>query len=449
MRFTRRRDLQASLIDGTAFGGMVGCGETYLAAFALSLGHGELVSALVSSLPMVAGGCMQLVSPAAIRWLGSYRRWVVLCAGAQAISFVPLLYAAISGHFSPLALLLVASVYWAAGLAAGPAWNTWIGTLVPVAIRSQFFANRTRLSQAGVFLGFLGGGVLLQYGAQGAGEPLWAYAVLFAAAALLRMVSAVALSRHSEPQPRAGAMRRIPWRELGACLFAGSGGKLLLYLVAVQAVVQMAGPFFTPFMLIKLDFSYAQLVGLYSVAFLSKTLAFSACGRIAKRAGAARLLWLGGIGIIPVSGGWMISQDYRWLMAVQVLSGVAWAAYELAFFLLFFESIPEDERTSLLTIYNLLNTVAWAAGSLVGAAFLAWWETAFEGYLVLFGLSTLGRLAALALLARVPSLDVKADRMGVRTVAVRLGPATLDTPVLPSLPDQIPDATEPAIGRTH
>ena len=35
----------------------------------------------------------------------------------------------------------------------------------------------------------------------------------------------------------------------------------------------------------------------------------------------------------------------------------------LAFFLLFFESIPEDERTSVLTLYNLINTAAWVGGA--------------------------------------------------------------------------------------
>ncbi len=34
------------------------------------------------------------------------------------------------------------------GLATGPAWNTWIGTIVPRSVRARFFSRRSRVSQA-------------------------------------------------------------------------------------------------------------------------------------------------------------------------------------------------------------------------------------------------------------------------------------------------------------
>ena len=244
------------------------------------------------------------------------------------------------------------------------------------------------------------------------------------------------LFKHSEPIPLPHNMRSISWRRIFHHLRASSGGKLLVYLFAVQGAVQMSGPFFTPFMLKQLGFTYFELSGLFSIAFLAKVVALPAWGRIAKKIGARNLLWIGGIGIVPMGAGWCVSQHYAWLALVQAFSGVLWAAYELAFFLLFFESIAEDERTSVLTIYNLLNTTAWVAGALLGGAVLYHFEMSFHGYLVVFALSSAGRFVALALLARVPQLVVDSDEMSMRTVAVRPGAATIDTPVLASLPDQ-------------
>ncbi|MDA0587816.1 MAG: MFS transporter [Planctomycetota bacterium] len=433
-----RGDLRASILDGAAFGGMVGFGETYFPAFALAVGLGEMAAGMVSSVPLVAGGLMQLASPLAVKLLRSHRRWVVICAVIQALSFVPLLIAALAGSIGTTTLLLVAAVYWGAGLATGPAWNTWIGTLVPPSIRPRFFANRTRISQAGVFAGFLIGGILLQYASTN-GRSLHAFAILFGVAGVCRVVSAWMLQRHSEPVPLPANMRQIPWKRVRHHLHASSGGRLLVYLVAVQAAAQMAGPFFTPFMLMKLNFSYGDLVGLFSVAFFSKVISLPAWGRVAKKIGARQLLWIGGIGIVPLSGGWLVSQNFAWLMFLQVLGGIAWAAYELAFFLLFFESIAEEERTSVLTIYNLLNTAAWVAGSLVGGLVLSCLDMSFRGYLIVFGSSSLGRLFALLLLARIPRIVVDSGEVGVRTAAVRPGGSSLDTPVLPSLPDQIRD----------
>lgn len=433
-----RRNLRASVADATAFGGMVGLGETYLPTFALAAGLGELMAGLVGSLPLVAGGIMQMMSPWAIRKLQSHKRWVVLCAGVQSLTFLPLLFAAMAGSISGPAVLLVATLYWAAGLATGPAWNTWIGTLVPPLDRPRFFALRTRSQQAAVFLGFLVGGLALQWAAT-PDRVLRVYAILFAAAGLCRMVSTWMLSRHSEPIPVTHQMRRIPLQNVISHLRGKSGGRLLIYLVAVQAAVQMAGPFFTPFMFRKLNFSYGQFVILIAVAFLIKIVAFPIWGRHVHSWGARKLLWVGGLGIIPMSGLWVLSQDYYWLLFVQMAGGVFWAAYELAFFLLFFESIAEEERTSLLTVYNLLNTSAWVCGSLLGALVLSLMGNSFDAYLWVFGLSSLGRIFAFVLLVKLPETDVATDGLSVRTVAVRPNSASLDAPVLPTMPDQMPE----------
>ena len=87
--------MRANLGDGLGFSLMVGLGESYLPAFALALGMGEVVSGLVASVPMMAGALLQLASPFAVRKLGSHRRWVIFCATCQALSFVPLVVAAL------------------------------------------------------------------------------------------------------------------------------------------------------------------------------------------------------------------------------------------------------------------------------------------------------------------------------------------------------------------
>src|SRR6185312_4097447 len=89
-RDRQRKDLRAILADGATFSVMVGIGETYLPAFALAAGLGELAAGLVATVPLLAGGLLQLVSPLAIRRLGSHRRWVVFCTLCQALSFLPL-----------------------------------------------------------------------------------------------------------------------------------------------------------------------------------------------------------------------------------------------------------------------------------------------------------------------------------------------------------------------
>ncbi len=54
-----------------------------------------------------------------------------------------------------------------------------------------------------------------------------------------------------------------------------------------------------------------------------------------------------------------------WLFVVQVLSGIVWSAYELAFFLMFLDYIPQRRRADMLTIYNFAQAVAWCSGALL------------------------------------------------------------------------------------
>jgi hypothetical protein len=120
-------DLNAMLADGLAFSFMVGIGESYLAAFALALGQSDVTAGMVTTLPMLAGALLQLVTPSAVGVLGSHKRWVVLCAVLQAASFFPLAAAALVGEMSPVSLYFAVTLYWGLGMATGPAWNTWAG----------------------------------------------------------------------------------------------------------------------------------------------------------------------------------------------------------------------------------------------------------------------------------------------------------------------------------
>jgi MFS family permease len=431
-----RWDLRAILADGAAFSLMVGLGETYLAAFALALHMGEVAAGLVASVPMLAGGILQLATPRAVRWLGSHRRWVVSCAIAQAISLLVLPLAVVLGPHAAWMVFPAATLYWAAGLATGPAWNTWIEEIVPTHVRTRFFAQRVRISQLCVLVGFVIGGLLLEMG-EASGWLLAVFAGLFLTAALCRLVSAFFLASQSEPSGGHLTRSHAGLREVIRHMRGHAGARLLVYLLAVQVGVQIAGPYFTPFMLspAQLHFSYAQFMLLIGIAFLGKVVALPLWGRVAHYAGARTLLWIGGAAIVPVSGLWVVSHDFTFLVFVQMLSGLAWGAYELALFLMFFETIPRRERTSLLTIYNLGNAAALVAGALVGAALLSILGKSQDAYLTLFGLSTMARGAALVLLLRVPAVRFEPVAPALRVIAVRPGDGGVERPILPSLPN--------------
>ncbi len=439
-----RSDLNSMLGDGCAFSVMTGVGESYVAAFALALGFGDIAAGLITTVPMLAGSALQLVTPAAVGWLGSHKRWVVLCAVLQAATFAPLAWGALAGALSPVLLFATISLYWALGMATGPAWNTWVGVLVPVRLRARFFARRAVWSQVSILTGLALGGVLLRRGDE-AGKAIEAFAAIFLIALGARVVSAGFLARQSEPTPVPIGETRVSPRAIGEHLRQGGHGPLLVYMVVFQLSVWIAAPFFTPYMLGVLELDYVAFATLTGSAFVARIVALPFLGRMARVWGTRRLLWIGSSGIVTLPVLWLVSNHFAWLLVLQLGSGVVWGTYELAALLAFFEYIPVQSRTSVLTVYNLANAAALAGGSLVGALLLDAMSGSAGIYAGLFALSTGARLTSLLLLRRVVDVTPSESRaVPLRTLSLRPSSGSIQRPVLVGLHG---DATSAVEGR--
>lgn len=396
-----RRDLLVSTADAVAFSVMVGCGETYLPAFALAVGSGPVVAGLVASVPLLAGAIVQLAAPLAVARLGSERRWVIVCSAAQALAYVPLVIWALRGRAEAWQLLVAAAVYWSAGMAAGPAWTSWMAALIPGRIRAGYFAGRNRGCQLAVFAAFVAGGLILR-AEDTRDEPLIGFAVLFTTAAVARLVSVGCLWACSEPRRR--ERPAVAWRPIGARLAAalrdlrhGPGGRLVAFLCSFMFGVQFAGPYFTPYMLEALDFSYGEFLVVMAAGFLVKAILLPTIGRLGSRVGPARLLRLASLAIAPLSLLWLPSSAVGWLVGVQLVAGSCWAAYELSVALLFFDLAEDRDRANVVTVYNLGLAVATVAGAACGGAVLEWLGEGREAYAAVFAGSCLIRTAALVL----------------------------------------------------
>jgi len=403
-----RHDLWVSTADAVAYSLMVGFGETYIPAFALALGQGPIAAGALVTVPLLVAALVQLVTPTAVARIGTNRGWVVACTLLQAISFLPMIWWAARGRADLWQLLAAASVYWSAGMAGVPAWNAWMATLVPATVRAVYFANRNRLAQFGIFFGFVVGGLVLRWGER-ADAALAVFAGLFVLACLSRLASAAFIAACSEPlRPRSDPPMKGPWRWPHRGLLRDLGGRpsgrLVAFLCCYVFGVQIAAPYFIPYMLRERGFSYGPFMLVVSVNFLAKGLALPTLGRLAARAGSVRLLWVTTLAITPLSLLWLVSAEVPYLVGVQLVAGSCWAGYELATALLLFEAVGERERTGVVTIYNLGLAVATVSGAACGAGILWWFGENRTAYFAVFIASAVLRCAALPLLTGVRTL---------------------------------------------
>jgi MFS family permease len=422
-----RRDLRFITGDGVAFSVHVGLGETYLAAFALAIGASPVLAGLVAALPMMAGGMLQLVAPSLLPRFPSYRSYLVLGASLQACSFLPLVAAALATAPPTWLVFACASIYWAAGLATAPGWNAWMTQLVPARIRSAFFGRRQALAQIGVLAGLGAGGLLLE----AAGTDRRAFAILFAAAFAGRATSTYFLSRQSVPP---GRMRphAIRVRDLLQRAWRSRSRGLIATILIVHFSVNLASPFFTPFLLAELHVSYGVFMSLLAANFAGKILTYPLLGRIARRAGLRQLMAIGGLGIAPLPLLWP-TVPVTYLFILQGMAGMAWAAFELSVMLSFLDVSDDPERTSLLATFHFLNSAAVAGASLIGGALLALLGENRDAYLILFAVSAIARLLAVSLLLARARRGMAVEVPPLRILGVRPWGEAIVRPVIATL----------------
>ncbi|HEY8119706.1 MAG TPA: MFS transporter, partial [Myxococcota bacterium] len=331
------------------------------------------------------------------------------------------------------AIFAVMSAYWGFSLSTGPAWNAWVETLVPVERRARFFATRSRLANAAL-LGSLVAASLALFGALGTPRALPLFAGLFACAALARFASANFLARQSE---RAGLARGHEalspldsWRRLRGTPAA----RLLLAMLGLTFGTYIAAPFFVPYMLGPIGLDYTEFTLVTATVFVARIAVAPLLGRIAQRVGVRRILVWGAFAVTPLPALWLVSHDLLWLLAVQVLSGAAWGAYEYATLLTFFERIDARSRTSVLSLYNAANAAAMVLGNVVGALVFGGFATRTGDYALVMGLSAIARIAAVPFLRHAPAAPTP-ERAVVQTpLAVRPGAEGEQQPVLVTVP---------------
>lgn len=428
-----RRFLRLSTTDALLFSVMVGCGEAYIGAFGIALGLTGVQVGLLASVPLLLGSIFQMLTPRGVRLLDSHKKWVIVCAVLQAAAFIPLMVMAATGRGSATVLFLAAGLYWGANLAGGPAWNTWIGTVVPRNIRSHYFAGRSRIAQLGVVVGLVATGLLLRSGDQDNRAAI--FLIPFGVALIARLGCAFMHGAIAEPRPIPQPDGESPVRTLLSGEASASGGRLLLYMLCVQATCQIAAPYFTPFMLGERKFSYTTYAMILVASFMGKIIALPFWGRFAKRFGERTLLWIAGIGIIPLAAVWAVNDHPATLITLQLLAGFAWGAYELATFLLLFETIPARQRTRMLTLYNLLNACCVVVGASIGAFLLSHFGGGHRAYGIIFVVSSGARLLTLPLLARVHVPVLAFRTIFFRQMSVRPNAGADDRPILSSLED--------------
>jgi MFS family permease len=391
------RSLRLGIVEGICWAIMVGFGETYFLANALRLGATTLEQALVVTLPLALGAAGPLIALRLLYTASRRRPIVVSLTALQSAVLLAMAAWDATGRLDPKRLIALACAYQMCSQGASTAWSSWYGDLVPAELRGRYFARRNRAVHISTAGAVLVGGLLLQrlepgaliQASSGAG-----FRTILLLGALARASSAVLLARSPEPEFRGviGPRRTVRYLRTDR---GSAAWRLLLFGAAVQLGTYVASPYFVPFMLGELRLTYLEYTLATLAVVTAKSIFLPAWGRVVDGHGPRAVYPLAALltSLIPIP--FILSHGLVLVLAGQLLSGMAWAGYELSFFSLMLESSYKRTRIPMVAAQNILNGSAQLTGGLIGA----WLMGALDGnHRLVFAASVVARMA-LSLLA--------------------------------------------------
>jgi len=358
-----RSSLRYSLLDGASFSLMLGSAESYFQAFAVFLKATVSQVGIVYTVPMFVATLIQLHASSLLRWFRSRKNLTVLTAALRSLLFVPLILVYYMGVARVWVLLGIICLYFALNYLPIPAWTSWMRDLVDENRRGAYFSRRNRISNLVALLGIIFAGLILEYFNV---RPFLGFTLIFSVALLGSIGSTFFLSLkydvpYSEPLPDREGFFRFSIR-----MFHSNYGRFVLYNFSLYLAVFLSGPFFVPYMLKDLGFSYLQFMIATSLVVLIKFLTLTLWGELADRYGNKKILVLASLFITILPLLWIVSPSFWWICLIQALGGLAWSGFDISALNFAYDVLPSEKVTRHTSYLIFYRGLAIFIGGLIG-----------------------------------------------------------------------------------
>jgi MFS family permease len=379
---------------------MSGLTLNYITPFALALKATTVQIGYLTSFPALTTAVSQLAAPNLTEKIGSRKGLILPSVFLHALLWIPVMLLPFIIHSYQvwwlIALITLSAIF---GSVANPSWGSMMADLVPMHLRGKYFGLRGQITGIiSLIFGLVGGGILELF----KGNVFAGFALLFGGAAVFRFLSFYYLTGMYEPPFSREREERRSLLDVAKSVFSSNIGKFTLYVTLINLTVNIAGPFFSVYMLRDLGFSYTAYVinsSAFSVAFL---LFQTWWGRRADKAWNVRIIRVTSflLPLVPVF--WIFSPNIYFLIFAQVFSGFAWAGFNLTSGNFVYDCTEQDSRTNYIAFFNALTGLGNCLGALAGGYLAGYLPAIFGNQLrTLFVLSGVLRLAVVLMLLRL------------------------------------------------
>jgi MFS family permease len=334
-------------------------GSALFTGFMRTLGAGNLVYTVVLALP-VLGAVSQIFGSYFLETTGK-RKFLFLASGFVhrllwiPVALIPLFLGADMRMACIWIITVLITISSIANSVTGVAFNSWMGTLVPLEIAGRFFGLRTLVSTiSGAVAGLCVGAFVDKV------NNLNGFAIVFVIGALFGVVDIATFFKIKHPtlvlSEQKPSLRKIitePFKDTNYLKFT-------LFATAFGFAVNFSGPFFNVYMIENLKMDYFIIALSTQVTSSFATILFiRKFGVLVDRYGNRPVVLLGAIGAAIIPFLWIFTSqtNYSMVFVTNFVAGIFWSAYNLGVFNQMLWFAPERNRSAYTACFTMLTNV--------------------------------------------------------------------------------------------
>jgi len=394
-----RHTLKVSLLDGIFASCMLGLTSDYITPYALALKARVSQIGILNALPYLISSLVQLKSAEATEKFKSKKKVIVLFVLLHTLMGLPILFIPyIFKGYEVISLIVFVTLFASLNAFAGPVWLSLMSDYLPMKKRGSYFGWRNKIfGIINISCVFIAGFVLYLFKF----NILKGFFIIFASAFVCRIISWYFLTQMYEPPFRIKKEDCFSFVEFIKRAGESNFLRFVVFVAALNFSVNLAAPFFSVFMLKDLRFNYLTYTILISTVSIASILTIGRWGRNADRVGTVKVLRTSSLLISSLPFLWIMNQNPAYLVIIQIISGFAWAGFNLCATNFIYDAVSPAKRTRCIAYFNVINGVALCLGALIGG-YLAKHLPVIFGYklLSLFFISGILRFLVVGLFSR-------------------------------------------------
>jgi MFS family permease len=360
MNSFQKKSILYSFIEVFITSFVVGLAENYFAAYAVQSGHSALQSGLLVSLPLIFAALIQFFTQPYFQFLNA-SRFIQFAVLLQSLALMILsILSVANSHPNFAILLLIYSIYWLGHFAIQPAWNRWIAEFVPADYGQNYFSYRNRLSQSGIIAGLILGGITLHM--KIIDVPIQVlYFSLFTISFICKLITFFLFQKH----PSTNALVDISKQKM--MMIFKKYQKFLRSYSLFNFSIYLSAPFVAGYLLAELKLNYFDFMLVMLGLFAGKVITSIYLQKVKIQIDPTRLMFIGGLVAAPLPALWPVCTAVWMMIVVHIISGIAWASWEVGLSLCFFKNINDNEKIETISLYHYIGTLTQVLGTCFGA----------------------------------------------------------------------------------